>query len=152
MSEGAGARGRERRKRHRPPAAGVRAVRRCCRSGGGGALLGSVLFQRSAWAGLIGGFLDHRLSLHGLLAALLAMLVPLTVRPAVEEEHSAMTLAGMGALTGSTLAVAAPVFVAAGTGMLPHALTAATMITMGASMGGMLGGGWQAWRQRQRPT
>lgn len=115
-------------------------------------MIGSVLFQRSAWAGLIGGFLDHRLSLHGMLAAFLTMLVPLTVRPEVEDEHSAMTLAGMGALTGSTLAVAAPVFVAAGTGMLHHALTAAAMITMGASMGGMLGGGWQAWRQLRRPS
>ncbi|WP_243149688.1 hypothetical protein [Thermaerobacter sp. PB12/4term] len=73
-------------------------------------MLGSVLFQRSAWAGLIGGFLDHWLSLHGVLAGQVALLVPLTVRPPVEDEHSAMTFCGLGALVGSTLVVATPVF------------------------------------------
>ncbi|PZN06505.1 MAG: hypothetical protein DIU76_06865 [Bacillota bacterium] len=112
-------------------------------------MLSSPLFQRSAWAGLIGSFLDHALSLHGLLSTLLTLVAPLTVRPAAEEEHAAMTLAGLGALAGSALAVASTTFMDLWSGMPLHGLSASVMITMGASMGGMLGGGWHLWRWRR---
>lgn len=118
-------------------------------------MVGSALFQRSAWAGLIGGFLDHGLSLHGLLSVLLTMVAPLTVGPAdgEDEEHSAMTLAGLGALVGSTLAVIPSMLVGGRTMLSEHGITAAMMITMSASMGGMLGGGWHIWCwSRRRPS
>ncbi|QBS38259.1 hypothetical protein E1B22_11460 [Thermaerobacter sp. FW80] len=112
-------------------------------------MLGDALFQRSAWAGLIGSFLDHSLSLHGLLATVLALAAPLTVRPAAEEEHAAMTLAGLGALAGSALAAASTAFMDLWSGTAAHGPSASVMIAMGASMGGMLGGGWHLWRWRR---
>lgn len=83
-------------------------------------MLSSPLFQRSAWAGLIGSFLDPALSLQGLLATLLALAAPLTVRPPAEEEHAAMTLDGLGALAGSARAAASTTFM--GSGMPAHGL------------------------------
>ena len=109
-------------------------------------MLRHVLFQRSAWAGLIGGFLDHVLSSHGLVATLLVLVAPLTLGPAAEEEHAAMTLAGLGALIGSLLTVAATALMDLRSGMPGHGLLEGGMIAMGASMGGMLGGGWYQWR------
>ncbi|MBE3590356.1 MAG: hypothetical protein IMW98_05990 [Firmicutes bacterium] len=118
----------------------------------------SALFRRAGWAGLAGAALDQLLSTHGLLATLLPLLAPLTVAFArEEEEHTAMSLAGLGALAGSLLVVApalvwdaaAGLTAHAAVGSTGHAAATATMIVMGASMGGMLGGGWQYWRLRR---
>lgn len=109
-------------------------------------MLRSPLFQRSAWAGLIGGFLDQVWSLPGLVSMILTVLAPLTVRPAAGKEHGAMSLAGLGALAGGLLAVAPSVLLGAGTGPHGHELMVAAMVVMSGSMGGMLGGGWHAWR------
>ena len=121
-------------------------------------MLKSSVFQRCAWTGLIGGFLDQVWSLPGVVSMMLALLAPLTLQRVEGSEHGTMTLGGLGASAGSLLAVI-PWVVLAGSavphgqdhmaaGVPPsHHLMTAAMVVMGASMGGMLGGGWLAWRR-----